>query len=1064
MNKNTANTFRFKKMILSFNKIKRLQDIKNGLLVQKPSALYFKTRLSIKKKFSNLLTEIRLNKNFSKKTKKKNILFQTRAKNTLSSSKTEKKNKLLLKKLKPIDLANKLLCDLNLEFENIGDTAHNKYLKHLLNSEEILYNKIYEILNDSTTTLEEKQTQLELLTLKSHDYEIGNKFLVPANIEILIKKIDNYLSEKNLNKLDSFLPYKIVKNLSKNLHINKKEQLTKEKKMAISQLILGLKLFLYQKKSFGLFLYSTLILISRDKSPQKDLDKNSQKIFFDFKTNDYFIKRTALISILSHQFIEFVKASKPNVERNLFKKAAEEIPMKKFQDIKKKIDLVKSSFSLSLEEKELFYFLVQDSKLQDLLYTKTKDTDVIKSEIGIILLVFIEAIGLIDDDSGTRKILKARGIRTPGLVKIPEKYISSIFEVPFTPYNLPLIAKPKFWKIDKSNPQKNFGYGGFFYNSTLNISKQNTENAYETALVTSLDIESINYVQSNFYKINKNYLKLITRYPKFFIETFLENFPERSKLSRRNKKTGRITIADISTYLNADLNYKALKADLPAQTKNESILIKLEKQKEKIQSEYIAIIERLVEFIHIYCIADLFKDVTFFFAIIMGEQGKFYDSSTGNGFGLQADRLCQNLIELQGNCYDKTINLPCINKNENEPCYLDIPEDVLCSHKQTDFYAELKSLCNIKNSCLKINMNKLGLSILFGLVGFEEGLKLTNIIQNVNPKEIHEKNGIYLFVSRMFQRVIQKHSNFMFDEMFSGKFIKKQAKLFELSEQDIKNKLLCIYYGINWGVLAAGCISEIVMWQDYTQINTRTEKVNYIHNFFVQPLVTLNTSAKITPKDQEFLKNTSYAIAHWVDKYYYKLCFPMLKKFYSIIRTEVNHEKPLLLTIDKTKTTQFEVRPLKRKALKSFKSSFKKTDTVKINKHKINYFTLTNEIDKKKASKTTVANFISFLKSRLCLLLVYKCMQKEILLWTDHNCLYTTHENSLIVKELFFESFKEIILENNTLENFFDANKTRNTKKLNKYLSDTNTAKKKILEKINTNKLKMSKHILCDLF
>lgn len=69
-----------------------------------------------------------------------------------------------------------------------------------------------------------------------------------------------------------------------------------------------------------MLLCSSLVLFLRSKSKQID-NKDTQKIFLDYENDDFTLIRTALMSHLSTQFIEFIKASKPIVEGDILTEA-----------------------------------------------------------------------------------------------------------------------------------------------------------------------------------------------------------------------------------------------------------------------------------------------------------------------------------------------------------------------------------------------------------------------------------------------------------------------------------------------------------------------------------------------------------------------------------------------------------------------------------------------------------------------------------------------------------------------------------------------------------------------
>lgn len=562
-------------MINTTKEIIRLKNVEKTLVLQKPSKLRSRALLSIKKELVKIkIPGMILNRNFSQTKAKKHTLTLTNAENSSSSSKTQEDIKLLLNQSKHINLENKLLNELWLEFHDQNSETHDKFVRKLLNAEEILFNKIYEILNHPNPTPEEKQMELETLTYQSKDYSINNDFSFPNTLKSLVTKIDKYLSEIDINDLRSFLAHNITANLSENLTIHHNQNLTAARKDALSTFVTGIKLFMFQQKSFGLFLCSTLVLFLRSRSKKRDNEEYHQKIYLDFENSDYAVERTALVSKLGQEFVTFIKASKSVVQTQILRQSIEKAKpeerpnARKILSVDEKIALINS---LSPENTELFCSLIQNSLLDEILYQKTKTAIQIESEIGITLLIFLEAIGLIDDDGDIREVIEDGNIRTPGLVKIPENYVASIFEVPFSPCTLPLVAKPRFWTIDESIPQRNFGYGGFFYNSTLNVSGLSTNKTDGMASLKKFEVESINFVQSNFYKINKNYLELIRKYPQAFIAYHLRNFPQRARFLQINPKIRKISIVDISTFLETDIEYIELKTNMPTKSKNKSL-------------------------------------------------------------------------------------------------------------------------------------------------------------------------------------------------------------------------------------------------------------------------------------------------------------------------------------------------------------------------------------------------------------------------------------------------------------------------------------------------------------
>ena len=168
------------------------------------------------------------------------------------------------------------------------------------------------------------------------------------------------------------------------------------------------------------------------------------------------------------------------------------------------------------------------------------------------------------------------------------------------------------------------------------------------------------------------------------------------------------------------------------------------------------------------------------------------------------------------------------------------------------------------------------------------------------------------------------------------------------------------------------------MCQNYAQQNKgRSEQ---IHTYFIEPLVVLDVTERFTSKDNRFLKSVSFALAQWIEKNY-KEFFPELDEFCSILRTKINHEKPLVLTLSDKISGKFEIQQIKYTTLQTPKPLFSNKSKKK-RQNELSYFVQTNKPDKKQTSQVIVANYIYFLESRLRCLVNVKAIKKGIILWT----------------------------------------------------------------------------------
>ena len=955
-----------------------------------------------------------------------------------------------------INLLEKLNHELGLTFRNIDDKIYDQYLKNVLKAEETLYNNILDILTQKNLTDEAKQEKLENLSQQTKKYTMANDFSVPNIIKKVVDKIDGYTldpSNLQLNEVQAFLPYSVMQKLSKKkLASATKQNVTQKKKSAIKFLVVGLNLFAYQKKSFGLFLCSTLLFYLRGKSQKKDNDGSDRKIILDYENDEFTVYRTALISTLANNFFEFFKASKPLVEQQFFKEACLNLEKgsrpssKTVLGKEEKLKIVQNS--LEKKKAEFYEYLTQDEELQELLDVENTKSGTTESEVGMLLMIFLEATQVIEDE-GLLEKETGKGIKTHGLVRLSKEYIEPVFQIPFSPGSLPLIVRPKFWRLDSQNLQQNFGFGGFFFNEKSNTFGVINKRKQGIVKLTREEIESINYLQSNFYNVNKDYFNLMRHHSTPFIFKHLENFPTVRRFFELDPNADRsFIVRDISTFLESDPQYSDLKANLPAENNCKNSYRLFLKRKNELQQEYFNMSNALMEFIHIYCIADLFKDVNFYFALSIDGRGRFYYSSAGAGFGLQSGNLSANLIELRGNSYAEEIFLPT-HTYGNIVFELNNKE-IAVDMFAPNFYSGIKKWAQIPSTCVGIDASCSGTSIISGLIGFEKGMYLTNVIKDCGS-QMQNKNCIYT----NFQEFLRSEFSSM-EKIFDEDFIKKQAQKEGCSAESLKEKLYALFLMIEDKLLIREHVKQFVMRQNYAQQNKG--RSDYIYQYFVQPLVILDPSNLFAETSNRLLYSISYKLADAIGSRY-KKHFPELDTFCMLVKTKIDFSKPLVLcTGNSEKIARFEIKQMEYKIIKTFKPQF--GGKLKKSRSELSYSVPTGNIDKKKAAQGAVANFIHFLDSRLCSEVILKCRLNGIVLWCNHDCFYTPEENHNEVKKYYFEAYKKLLLESETLSEFFNANEIKNPVEINAFIDKTNKKKASILRSIENNEIEISEHIL----
>lgn len=950
-----------------------------------------------------------------------------------------------------INLIEKLKTDLNLVLPNLKDS--NNYLSNLLKSEEIIYNKIQSILKRTDLNLEEKQEELEKLNSKPSNYKLASDFSIPNNLKEVVSKIDLYIFKSlESDKLECFLSQEIITNLNKSRSniIKSRQILTKERKLTIEFFRLGLKLFKLQDKSTGLFLCLNILFFLRKHSELSDISEtNSNKVHLKYENQEFSIDRVILISTLGYEFFEFLRISKSAVEFMLFEEAIAVASEESLQDTSNlvspidKLEAVKTN--LPRDKAELYEFLVFDSSFADLIFNSTEESGRLESQIGILALLILEASGLIIDSG---KVTHEKGNKTSGVVQVSAKYASAIFEIPVTNGSLPMVVRPKFWKKNENDFRRNFGHGGFYFNSRENNNGVLGRNRSNTIWLTDRELKSLNYLQSNFYSINQKYLELVKGLPEYF---FLEYLKERSAdlealkacemVERKGKKS--IKVLELEQFFGKDLVLNELRDSLSFKPKSKAIHKKLLNRKQSLKTNYINAINLIMEFVHCYCIADLFKSTDFFFPLSIDTRGRIYYSIAKGGFGLQSNKFVKNYIELKGNSYGEILTLDCINK-QNEGIELDF--NLSKSFSTDSFFADIKEYFGIKSSVYGIDASCSGSSIISGLLGYKQGLIYTNVIQE-QAEPLEAKRCIY----EHFKDYLQQGSADI-KYVFPSKYIKEQANREKVDYSVIKVVCQSVFIALRDTLLTREHVKHFVMCQNYSQQNSG--RADYIDSSFLIPFLSTQTDVPLI--SYRLRKSISFRLAQWIGSNY-KECFPEFDEFCQILKLKDLHKKATVFRL--AQSGRFVIKTAKGKLIKCFKPSFCFSNSAI--RHEISYLVFTADIDQRKSIQSITANFIHFLDSRLCSAVIYKCLEHKIVLWTNHDCFFVEKKNHELLKQIYFECYKDLLIENFVLFEFLEANMDVSANnKIKKFLEKVSLTRSAVLEDLKTSRVFPSSFIL----
>lgn len=328
----------------------------------------------------------------------------------------------------------------------------NLYLQNSINQINELDNELKVILEDDTTDLNFKETQLEKYSRVNQSFQIELKYNVPRELSQLITRIDAYLfKNKNLDTSDvsPYLSSALAKNLGSHPGLKRCNK-TKEVTNTLTIFKDFLKIFKKMDNSIGLFLIYNLVDLLRSDFSNNKLKKIAEtqplnrKLFFgaffhsdsDNVVDEVIlnIKRIEITSKLGQNLVECFTHLKNAYILSIEKKEKANIP--DFEDLSEEdqtIALLRLLEIKSPENYELF------KMLNDRYLNNTAFSEIEIALLGIQCVNILEAANILVD-SGSRHF----DMKSVSIVSISKEYANAIFSIPVSPKNLPMLVKPNY--------------------------------------------------------------------------------------------------------------------------------------------------------------------------------------------------------------------------------------------------------------------------------------------------------------------------------------------------------------------------------------------------------------------------------------------------------------------------------------------------------------------------------------------------------------------------------------------------------------------------------------------
>lgn len=942
--------------------------------------------------------------------------------------------------------------NLGLDFSSIlNDPKNSAYMLGFLNTLTDLSNNLNHILNENKGSLKEKQVKLEKLSEKSQAFDLELRYNVPTSLSKLIEKLDLYLLDPeilNSEEIDPYLPSILATNLGEHTNL-KRTYRTKTLRMTIDLLKDILKVYKTMGNSFGLFLIYTLVMSLRSNfNDHKIKEKIEEKLypartnfFGDFEINgeelsvQINLKRidvtsdfgTKLIESFLHLgnacYYDFQKIGLANIEN--------------FETL-----------NSDEQKQQLFTFLSKtDPEKFELFKTLEKyvNVDLLSSEqkghLGVHCVFILEAINVLADSG----LVRQEKEKTSSVVALDKRYAKDVYSIPTRPKNLPMISRPNPWQKEKKTKTGNLNYGGYFFNRKLNYPAIQNHHKKGVTLITDEDLAGINYLQSNFYTINKEFLRYMELNFKEVLTYFLRKLPNSDYFIKNlyDKETSNIEIQSLTELFLHDKERAKLLNQLKDEPKRSKALERaIIKRQNDLTEQYKDVANIFFGLIHGYIIAYYYQTYKFYFTVFMDNRGRVYYNPTGSAFGLQTGDFSKSLIDLKGNDYQEDNVLYPPKYSSNNQAYVDYVESL---KKDKEPFQLKRVEKGILPTTISNDASCSGTSILSGLIGYEEGLLLTNVLVN-NQNDTGKKQCIY---THFLEKMRQEYP-IMIDDIYTSKQMHDKSSKLEISLDEFKKSVEDCLFMIRSKILQREHTKVFVMRINYSEGNKGRNE--YIYDNILRPaLIAANQG---TSYDEErIFRSVSHRLAEWIERLYHKTFISVSGLRDNLVE---QFKEQTVVTLTSAADNNFSYQQLLYKTVKIPRPKAGKP----ARNADLSYHIRTDEVDAAKMKRSLVANFTHFLDARLNFGVINECRKNSIVLWTNHDCFYVSPEHKDKLLEIYFNVFIETLVRRDVLEHFLSENSIPITGTLKESLADYKVKRNEILKKLETGELKRSKFIL----
>jgi hypothetical protein len=986
-----------------------------------------------------------------------------------------------------------LLKSSNFIIDTDRDHSHFDYLFSGLINEHQLYSSA---LKDPTLSLEDKQERLNNLHLSFTKDLNSIQFYVPKSLHNWIAFIDSVslINDSNLLK-HSHLIY--LWNKSQGIDCKKPviySLRTTEKSTFLNKLIFVFKIANFLKHSIGLMLahcisksaFKAVTQFSNLGHSSFHLNSKGKRVLnqFDFSEDTYLeIEKIKLLSSTGKEFLtqipSLLKLAKNKILSKIRLKGIDSLSTTE-KDLHTQLEVASNEWFTSDDEQALFceqlgiYFDFQT----DLFYSTMKPiVGTIKhTNVYVLSPDFIKALFVLGRES----------FQLPHLLPL-DNWVHS---------------RKDLSSIDQINPNspKSFTIhsGGPTHLSSPMVSAFIKSKHNSFGFAKEIDLEALNYMKNQRFKINKEFLNHIFSYLPHYLMAFLyqihpnpddSNYPTHKRekdihllnhgiLAYKQDHNGDCcSLRTLGEFLNLDHNLNTLIAAFSKEpegtSQKEDLSNRIFYIKKELIKAYLDALILLRTFFHTLLTASSFSDLSFFLNVNVDFRGRFYYLAFP--LGVQNSNLGSSLFELD-------FNHPVSTSFDNTRLFHTYVSGL---KPLKDFFTINKFKLKMNSSTIGLDVTCSGLQIISALIGFEDGLLLTNLIHD--PSAEDKKLDLYGNIRQAFFNVIptnltSKELNIKNNEVDNPTELETEdihSSCSDTVEDDFLKRTMARTRTIN-SQNKTKSSDNLILFISNNKNAIRDILIAFknildrnVIKYWAMRLVYSEGSRSRAVELMTFYNDQANNFPKGAPrKLIFKIAMFLADLFKNVMFTQytgfgdfVNFCQKHIVSKNNLEANKGVWLTCSAIHLEVFFTQFKHLSKRYYHNDRLNnivsfsYNNRSDKIDYAGHSRSLLPNFIHFLDSRLMTLIILNCKEKNIPIYGNHDCFYVPISFGEDIKHIYFSCFKELFFNHDCLAYFFESN-CISPDTYNPFLSQINERKKAILSKLDLKTLSPSFFIL----